>query len=75
MKSKYILFFIASFFCSLFVFILCAKFGLTGGIGLLSWREIFENIHKFLVMSCWGAILLTFGYFLNKYDKYDKKRK
>ena len=73
MKSKYILFFIASFFCSLFVFILCAKFGLSRGVGPLTWDEIYENLHKFLVASFVGAIVLTFGYFANKYGKKDEK--
>ena len=42
------------------------------GRGPLSWQEIYDDLHIFLVVSCWSAILCTFSYFVNKHDKKGK---
>ena len=73
MKKRIIIrFFLLSFFGWFIAFVLLYKNFEIRGKGPLSWQEIYDDLHIFFVMSCWGAILLTFGYFVNKYGKKEK---
>jgi len=64
---------IASFFCCIFVFILDAKYVLFRGIKPHSWQEILENLHLFILISFFVAIVFTFSIYADKYGKKEKK--
>ena len=73
MKKRIIIrFFLLSFIGCFVAFVLLYKNLEIRGKGHLSWQEIYDDLHIFFVISCWGAILFTFSYFLNKYEKKGK---
>ena len=68
-KHKLIRFFSLSFICWFVAYVLLHRYGSPRGMGPYSWQEIYDDLHVYLLMGLGGAILVTFGYFVNKYGK------
>ena len=72
-KRKILLFFLLSFISWFIAFVLSYNNFTIKGKGPLSWQEIYDDLHKFLVMSLFGAISFTFCYIVKKYDNKEGK--
>ena len=60
--KKLIRFFLLSFVGGFISFVLLYKNFKIKSKGPLSWQEIYDDLHVFLLISFMGAIVLTFGY-------------
>jgi len=71
-KRKLIRFFLLSFIGLLVLLVLSYKNFKIKSKGPLSWQEIYNDLHVFLIMSFVYAIFMTFSYYANKYGKKEK---
>ena len=72
-KQKLISFFLLSFIGCFVCFVLLYKnFTIGRNTEPLSWQEIYDKLHVFLLMSFVGAIVFTFRFFAEKYNKKKK---
>ena len=74
MKKHNVIFtFLLIFICWFIGFILLFKTGSSRGIGPLSWQEIYDDLHIFLLISFFMSIVFTFGYFAIKDENKNSK--
>ena len=71
-KQKIIIFFLLSFVGEFIAFVLLYKNFRIKSKGPLTWQEIYDDLHVFLLISFLGSIIFTFSYFFNKYEKKGK---